>query len=658
MKKALFLFLFAVLYLVISPIDARAAQDTTSCPSQSLNMMRDTWRAFRQLHPLPLHTVGLKHCGDTCVFVISEPPRWVDANQFGDLFASRGGHAIVCSKPFGFDGCLRDVVGCVRLDSISFPAFQHELFVMLYGTDYKPFYTNLDKPEVHTYFSSENLNYSLETLDWDGWCRSEMFITEQGETLRWDDIISVDKPTTNELYFSQKRGFVLWRIDNCRVSHLDESFRVNARRFALDSDLILHSVQIDSFVVVIARERLTSVHILPPLRSETLMQIAFAQHSPSLSLNAEKADSIDDAGVWHTPLDMSSGLKNTEQGNLMFICDLILKSWSENGRKEDSFIQYPKPKEYPLANGVASQLGSVPTYLWFSACKTTGSLFPLYIPQKKKPQLVDANLTLSQQKFFAQQNNTDLVRLVQYTMLNSAFSSLQDSCWQADADSARWIMTPSASVSNEKWGHGGFIGARTLPMVVSQNPVKVARGVGKASRTTGNAVRRSVPKVANPKILPKVRNGNAAAIVTGSSSIVSRSPRTGVSSFSLQPLVLPNALSANNKLLSTHILKDLLPKIFLSDPHLHDVRTSLQLQDGLADERGFIPGVHDAVQTQPEVQEHYPEDEELLEKTRNELRMKILRLKGKLNAIDVQNDVTIIAMITIYSPQSDLDYAA
>lgn len=45
--------------------------------SISLKLMEQTCREFWAIHPFGIQTVGLKHYGDTCVFVMSEPPSWV-----------------------------------------------------------------------------------------------------------------------------------------------------------------------------------------------------------------------------------------------------------------------------------------------------------------------------------------------------------------------------------------------------------------------------------------------------------------------------------------------------------------------------------------------------------------------------------------------------
>ena len=102
--------------------------------AEVLSKMEDTWREFRALHPYSYQTVALKHYGDTCVFVMSEPDSWVKKSDLEQLFDKFDGQLILRYQPYGFDGQLTDAVGCAILDSISFHEFEKELFTLLYKT--------------------------------------------------------------------------------------------------------------------------------------------------------------------------------------------------------------------------------------------------------------------------------------------------------------------------------------------------------------------------------------------------------------------------------------------------------------------------------------------------------------------------------------------
>lgn len=123
-----------------------------TCDSLSLTIMEQTWREFRAIHPFSFQTVALKHKGDTCVFVMSEPNNWVKENDLRQLFDKYEGQLTKKYQPYGIDGQLTDAVGCVKLDSSQFSQFEKEVFNLLYRTAYKPFYTDLDHPSEHVFF--------------------------------------------------------------------------------------------------------------------------------------------------------------------------------------------------------------------------------------------------------------------------------------------------------------------------------------------------------------------------------------------------------------------------------------------------------------------------------------------------------------------------
>ena len=136
-----------------------SGQEAT-CDSVAEQLMEQTWREFRDIHPFGYQTVGLKHRGDTCVFVMSEPNHWVKEETLRQLFEKYHGQMALKYQHFGIDGQLTDAVGCVKLDSGQFQKFEQEAFQLLYRTSYKPYYTDLDHPAPHVYFSPVSLNLS------------------------------------------------------------------------------------------------------------------------------------------------------------------------------------------------------------------------------------------------------------------------------------------------------------------------------------------------------------------------------------------------------------------------------------------------------------------------------------------------------------------
>lgn len=466
---------------------------TYTCDSISIRLMEQTWREFRAIHPFGFQTVGLKHKGDTCIFVISEPAEWVRAEDLVTLFTKYDGHLIECIQPYGYDGELHDFVGCLRKDSINPNLFRSELFKLLYYTDDKTYYTDLDLPAKHVFFSEKKLNFNI-TSDVLTTMFNESFKVSSKKNLSFANLMT-SKTSNNKLYFSKKRGFVVWILDSISVLQTDSVFLKTARSFALDTDIILGYIFVNGKVAIIGRERELPVNILPPLRSETIRQLLTCNdlsqvplsikttntprnsinNLPSLifsslktdSLNSPKTDSVQPNTYYYAPIEMSRMVRDTELGNLMYLTDIILKSWCENGKVKDLFIDYPHPKSFPYPNGVIHELGDSLKVYWrmyanlqgTSPIYNTGCCFPAILSFAKRDGILkEKEIEVSRflYSYFAGQQCTDLVRLKQYSILMSAFSHL--TVGQSELHGTSRQKTPSVTVSNKKWLYGGYQG--------------------------------------------------------------------------------------------------------------------------------------------------------------------------------------------------------
>ena len=368
----------------------------------------DVWKEFRTNHPYGFQTVGLKHNGDEQIFIISEPSESVSYQAIESLFSNYNGTVTIKKDSLGYDGWLADVVGCVKFKSSEQEStFKTELFNMLYGTSYKAYYTDLDKPSRHTYFApyKYNLNFSITAAELKQWFveEKETFgeLSEHGTVTRSKSItsyLSSNEKNPNKLLYSRERGFVIWLINPSGVSD-NESFRLNARKFALDTDLIIGAFGTKGkTVAIVAREREIPVDILPPLRIETLSLLAttnnksLAQSYERLNVFASKLTDNNDVA----PIYLSDELWHTEYGNLLNVTDQMLKSWSANGKIDYKNFLHPKPIDWAFENGAARDLGATQlTYNWNTAgagyviegdsydifaVNRTGSLPVSYIP--------------------------------------------------------------------------------------------------------------------------------------------------------------------------------------------------------------------------------------------------------------------------------------
>lgn len=205
--KRLATFLLVLLFLFQFSNIALAS----SCDSTSLNLMKQTWQEFRSIHPFGFQTVGLKHQGDTYVFVISEPADWVSSESLKSLFTDYDGHLILAKQPFGYDGALYDFVGCARLDNTSFKTFESRLFTTLYGTPNKPYYTDLDHPAKHIYFSKTLSALNLPKMLSATWLQEEVITGPGGKDVPFRYLLdSSSDPETDTIYYSKKRGIVVF----------------------------------------------------------------------------------------------------------------------------------------------------------------------------------------------------------------------------------------------------------------------------------------------------------------------------------------------------------------------------------------------------------------------------------------------------------------
>jgi hypothetical protein len=107
-------------------------------------------------------------------------------------------------------------------------------------------------------------------------------------------------------------------------------------------------------VAVVARERQIPLEDLPPLRVETMVQLAaatkkeLAQSYERTRLFAGRFNKTQD---W-APIYLSDELQDTEYGSLLNITDQMLKSWSQHGEVEYINFRYPKPAAFPFPVGL------------------------------------------------------------------------------------------------------------------------------------------------------------------------------------------------------------------------------------------------------------------------------------------------------------------
>lgn len=452
MKITFFLFL-----LLSVCTDVKAYQQ---CDSVTLSLMEGTWHKFREIHPFCFQTIGLKHYGDTCIFVMSEPAEWVSVDTLRSFFAEYDGSLIIGRKSFGYDGGLYDAIGFVKLDSAKFEGFENKLYEILYPDkirNKKNCYTDLDHPTSHVYFFDYGKYENVIPFD----LQNTLFTTKDGEQ-SLEKLMQIKNYPPCELFYS-KQGYVVWRI-NAHIQNSLLAFLLHfASQFALDTDLIIKLFFKDDAIYIVGRKRMIPFAELPPLRTETIkLLLTLKDDELSLCFNPDSAtivsikDSVVADSVWATPVCMSKRLQNTELGNLMILSTILLNSWSNRSKVKDLFVNYPPLPDYLSKYWVMYYLSCLPKYLRNIDERLLLDGFIKGVPDYHKKQN-SALFDVSMKSYRAGICNTDLTRLAQYMLLFRAFRPLmllrfQFLLMRPDSDNSKqWIQTPSFTVSNVPW---------------------------------------------------------------------------------------------------------------------------------------------------------------------------------------------------------------
>ena len=126
---------------------------------------------------------------------------------------------------------------------------------------------------------------------------------------------------------------------------------------------------------------------------------------------------------------------------MLTINDVLLKGWSESGKLQFLDVKYPSPKTYPFKKPLSDQVLSPDgqksiVYNWNTtdavysmkmsdysiyALSNTGALPISYFNDQSSNVSLGESYEKTAYKYFAEINNTDLARAVQYSFLYSVF---------------------------------------------------------------------------------------------------------------------------------------------------------------------------------------------------------------------------------------------
>lgn len=388
--------------------------------SAALASTDSDWRTFRERYGYHAQAIaiGSADADGARTIVISEPPPSI---TFDDV-ASRYGGTIrnldVRTHRIGFDGWVKDIVGLLPpMSDARRRSLVEDLSRDLFGTSYKAYAVDISgSPEPSELYDLSVGSTALrvwlglnppsrstfqELLAGALWVAAAIGLIALVRR-RWLTVLTavtvclamgyMTSPATPVgtagalrplhggdaaslrtllaepapgVYLSDTPGLVVLVLRRDRPLN---DVSIALREFALDSDLILGAVGTEETVAVIGRERQVSVLSLPPLRTETILQLA-AAGTDELAQSYERmhifaGSTGDDHRDW-APIYLSPQLHDTEYGSLLNITDQLLKSWSEHGEIEYINFPYPKPSEFPFETGLLEHAGtSVVTYNW------------------------------------------------------------------------------------------------------------------------------------------------------------------------------------------------------------------------------------------------------------------------------------------------------
>lgn len=376
------------------------------------------WKQFRQFYPYHLQVVAISQpdAEGRRTLIVSEPPPQLTIEKFRMIDPASLQHLSSAQHGIGVNGWVRDiVVQLPPMDEAKLSELIDNLHRSIFGTSYKAYAVpipdasaSVPRIDLDLHVTSAELNKWLvgtkPDVPGDPWTIGRILLlcglisvsgwllvmnAKRKRILRVVAIIAIaapiisalipDRGTTSDavrlkpitggdavvlrtvldkqkagVFLSAEPGFVVWSFP--RNASLD-SYRIEAREFAVDSDLLIGAIGSDNQVAIIGRERVSPIALLPPLRIETLFQLA-AANTKELAQSYERkfvfAGRFTKTDDW-APIYLSDELIDTEYGSLLNITDQMLKSWSQHGDVKYVNFNYSAPPDYPFPKPITEQ---------------------------------------------------------------------------------------------------------------------------------------------------------------------------------------------------------------------------------------------------------------------------------------------------------------
>jgi hypothetical protein len=232
------------------------------------------WKQFRQTYPYHSQTLALSKAESdgSRTLIVSEPPPHL---TLGNILSSVSGvllnHSIQ-KQVIGYDGWVKDIVIAVNGNEREIASAISSLNLTLFQTSYKAYILPL--PAQCPVQTNHNLDLRVTANELKAWIigAQESFTpVEGGKSTSAFDIF---KQNYCAVFAADNAGIIAWWIPKGKAV---SDCKAQARQFTLDSDLLIGAISKNDGILILGRERITPVDVLPPLRVETLELLASVQ---------------------------------------------------------------------------------------------------------------------------------------------------------------------------------------------------------------------------------------------------------------------------------------------------------------------------------------------------------------------------------------------
>ncbi|GEM_PF-4269319 len=395
------------------------------------------WQNFREHYPNPYQTIGFAQFDDQSqLYLISEPPRYVRLEDITDLFEGFDYSVEVKTWQIGYDGWVKDVLISVHYTPPVYKLlFVRQLNELLFANSYKLMCKELPVVQPRrTFIKGNMLDYRISAMELNQWFIEDNMrlaeIENPGNQFPFNELFSRPRPG---VYVNADNTLVAWCIP--RNSAMGFS-RDDIGKFTIESDLIFGAISNGQTLIIIGRGRQCSYAELSPLRIETIEMLAATQDERfSQSLNiTELITGKTETGADWCPAYLSDDLENDEFGHILTLTDIFLKDWICKGSLDYPEYHYPKPNYYPFKDGLdkinVRYNWNTDDYIYstyiggnqFITLRNTACLnVSLFDNSELKEKGFPSEINQRANDYFAEIQNADIARAVQYTALYKIF---------------------------------------------------------------------------------------------------------------------------------------------------------------------------------------------------------------------------------------------